>query len=263
MTSSANIRGSALQTSSPDVIVYGIDPQRPPSGLVGEHLGRATYNTVLSIAQEHPEVSIGFVDLRSKASWPAQRRLGFNLDRGLRPDDVPFLGIGGRLLRAADRAEVGHALDRRAAGDTGSWEGFFSSPGGNLEYMRRVDREIDTFNLAIVTDPVWISAPVDFRTGWARFIEDWKAFFKRNEGFLARTFADVYDDAKVYEQHLQAWRERWAKLGGKPSAPPSPGANHMLSLPLPSPDALGTTAWGLGALAAVVAGFYLFGSRSR
>jgi hypothetical protein len=115
----------------------------------------------------------------------------------------------------------------------------------------------------MVTDPAWTSAPVDFRTGWVRFVEDWKAFFKRNEGFVARTFADVYDDTKVYEQHLQAWRERWAKLGGKPSAPPSPEADHHLSLPLPSPDAIRTTAVGIGVLAAVAVGIYLLGSRSR
>ena len=80
---------------------------------------------------------------------------------------------------------------------------------------------------------------------------------------MARTFADVYDDTKVYEQHLKAWRERWAKLGGKPIAPPSPEADHNLRSPLPTPEGVGSAALGIGVLAAVLAGLYVVGGRSR
>jgi hypothetical protein len=247
--------------SKPDVLVYGIHPHRAPRDGRCERMARATYEAACCLYDAHPDLSFGFVDLRSQASWPAQQRLRAQLGRALRPSDAPILEIDGRLYAGFDPQEVDRALAGRVAGETGSWEGFLSSPGMTLEYMRRVDREIDTLNISMVTDAAWRTAPLDFRTGWVRFLQDWKSFYKRNEGFFSRTFADVYDDTKVYEQHVKEWRERWVKLGGRPSAPATPEADHNLSLPsLPSPEAVGGAALGLGALVAAVAGIY-FASR--
>jgi hypothetical protein len=250
--------------SKPDVLVYGVDPRHALPDEHSERMARATYEAACRLYRAHPELLFGFVDLRSPASWPAQRRLRWEIGRSLAPRDVPILEIGGRLFAGFDPRDVERALARRVVGETGSWEGFFSSPGGTLEYMRRVDREIDTLNVSMTTDPAWRTAPVDFQTGWVRFLQDWKEFFKRNEGFVSRTFADVWDDTKVYDQHVREWRERWTQLGGKPSAPASPEADHSLSgPPVPSPEGIGGAALGVGALVAVIAGIYLAGRLTR
>jgi hypothetical protein len=220
-------------------------------------MAQATYEAVRCIGGARPDLSFGFVDLRSPASWPALVRLREELGRTLGPSDVPIVEIGGRLYAGFDPTAVGRVLVARAGGETGSWEGFFSTPGGTLEYMRRVDSAVDTLNISMNTDAAWRTAPADFQSGWARFVQDWKAFYKRNEGFVARTFADVYDDTKVYEQHLKEWRERWMALGGKPAAAALPEAVHNLPVPtMPSAKEIGDASLGLAALVAVVAGVY-------
>jgi hypothetical protein len=243
--------------TSLDVIVYGIDPCGPvaPSG---EALARATWETLRSVADARPDLRLGFIDLRDPASRTAQRRLHAQVGRDLGPSDAPFLKVHGRVVRAADRQTLLELLAGTAE-EAGSWEGFLATPGGTLEYMKRVDRDVDTFNLGILIDPAWVTAPPDFQTGWGRFVKDWKEFFKANQGFVSRTFADVYDDTKVYEQHLKAWRERWTRIGGRtPAAPPSPEADHNLSGPSGETiGAVGTAAVSLGVLAAVLGGLYL------
>ena len=240
-----------------DVLIHGFHPRDAPGDEVGERVAWATYDAAQRLYRARPDLSFSVVDLRDESSWPAQRRLRRALGRALDLSDAPILEIGERLY-------PGSVLDRSIAPETGSWDGFLAWPGQTLEYMRRIDREIDTLNLSMVMDPAWTTAPLDFRAGWARFREDWKAFYKRNDGFLHRTCADVYDDTTVYEQHLKEWRERWVKLGGKPSAPASPEANHSLSLPsLPSLEGIGGSALALSALVAVIAGIYLAGRFTR
>jgi hypothetical protein len=248
------------------VVLYGHCPWRPASDAMREHLRLATHRAALGVDRRWPGMTMGFVDVGAPAFWPALGRLRRGLGRPVRAEEVPFVDVGGLLIPAVDVELLAAALDRLGAArvgtadssEAGSWEGFLSSPGMNLEYMRRVDREIDTFNVALVNDPKWATAPVDFRAGWPRFREDWKAFYKRNEGFFERTFADVYDDTKVYEEHLHGWRARWAELGGRTAAPASPRADHTVSTPsLPSGEGVKDAAMGLGVLAAVAAGALL------
>jgi hypothetical protein len=222
----------------PNVVLYGHCPWRPAPDAMREHLRLATHRAALGVDRRWPGMTMGFVDVGAPAFWAALGRLCRALGRPVRVEEVPFVDVGGLLVPAVDVELLAAALDRLGAArvgtadssEAGSWEGFLSSPGMNLEYMRRVDREIDTFNVALVNDPKWGTAPVDFRAGWPRFVEDWKAFYKRNEGFFERTFADVYDDTKVYEEHLHGWRARGedSRAGVSPSG--SHGVNAVLAL---------------------------------
>ena len=255
----------------PNVVLYGHCPWRPAPDAMREHLRLATHRAALGVDRRWPGMTMGFVDVGAPAFWAALGRLCRALGRPVRVEEVPFVDVGGLLVPAVDVELLVAALDRLGtarlatadSSEAGSWEGFLSSPGETLEYMRRVDREIDTFGVALVNNPKWATAPADFRAGWPRFVEDWKAFYKRNEGFFKRTFADVYDDTKVYEEHLYGWRARWTELGGRTAAPASPRAEHMVSTSsLPTGEGIKDAATGLGVLAAVAAGaLLLLGSR--
>ena len=103
--------------SRPDIIVYGLHPHSAPAG--GERVAEATYLAAKRIHTARPDLSYRFVDLRSEASWPAQRRLRHETGRRLLPSDVPILDIGGRLCAGFDPAVVRRALRRfgRAGGE--------------------------------------------------------------------------------------------------------------------------------------------------
>lgn len=148
----------------------------------------------------------------------------------------------------------------------GSWEGFFNTPGGTLEYMNKVDGGVDALNTSIREDPKWEGAPYDFKDGWKGFYDMWKAFYQRNTtgftgGWVARTGADVYDDTVAYEKQLGEWRAKWEALGGKPNTPPLVTSNHSLSVPS-LPDAATTKGIGMAFMgAAVLLGVGVFALR--
>jgi hypothetical protein len=117
----------------------------------------------------------------------------------------------------------------------GSWQGFFATGPEVLDYLHRIDGDVDALDRTMHADKDrWDGAPKDFTANWTSFREEWKAFLEAHKEvkfFSLTSPMSVYDNATTYEKQLQSWRQQWAGLGGKATTPPLPQGDRGLPTP--------------------------------
>jgi hypothetical protein len=110
--------------------------------------------------------------------------------------------------------------------DTGSLEGWFTSPNAVQQYMDRVNGGYMALDLDIQSHPELGDYP--FRLAWGNLLLGWRKFYVTTSA-IDRAVSTAWDTTVAYDGDFKSWRDKWVALGGKPPPPPA-----VLTSTLPS-----------------------------
>jgi hypothetical protein len=117
--------------------------------------------------------------------------------------------------------------------------------------MRTVDGLVST--LTKDASKVSVDLPENFRDGFIAFVREWRAFYDEHStgvgAWWSRGTTATYNKVLEYRELAMGWRDRFVKLGGKPS-----------SIPLPKPREFSIWPYAIGAGIVFGATYFLFRS---
>lgn len=96
------------------------------------------------------------------------------------------------------------------------YRGSVFTPGVILDAMVSIDNAVSELGRDIASD-----AQIDDRTrsAYASFWREWEQFYAANKGWGSRMLNETAGKVQEYQRRLDAWRKKFAALGGKLTAP--------------------------------------------